>query len=258
MGKNKLKKFAEMAAFDHVFQADFDDLREGGFVNRGRWGRAFFGNDNPIVLELGCGKGEYTVGLAKLFPHKNFIGIDIKGARMHTGARQAMDEGLRNVAFVRTRIEFIERFFAPDEVDEVWITFPDPQMKKARKRLVGTLMLTRYMQFLKSGGLVHLKTDSRFLLTYVQHLLQRNGIEPAVMLDDLYHSDFDDPILGIRTFYESKWIDYGLSIKYVRFGLEHRSLEEPDVEIEFDNYHSAGRGVGVRTRTARQTDQKQD
>lgn len=163
MGKNKLKKFADMAQMDRVYQYPFAALREGGFPLRGRWGEEVFGNGNPIVLELGCGKGEYTVGLGRRFPGMNFIGIDIKGARMWTGARAAESEGLGNVAFLRTSIEMLESFFTPGEVSGLWITFPDPQMKKERKRLTGTRMIDLYRRVLAPGGMVNLKTDSPFL-----------------------------------------------------------------------------------------------
>lgn len=248
MAKNKLKKFEEMEGFDHVFQADFEDLKREVFHLKGLWNSRFFNNDRPLVLELGCGKGEYTVGLARLFPDKNFIGIDIKGARMHSGATEAKSLGLSNVAFVRTRIEFITSFFAPGEVSEIWITFPDPQMKKARKRLVGTAMLKRYATFLQPGGLIHLKTDSLFLYTYVNEMFKANQIQPGVNLVDLYHSNYKNDILSIQTYYEAKWLNHGLPIKYVQFELQDaESLVEPDVEIEFDDYHSAGRGVKIRT-----------
>jgi tRNA (guanine-N7-)-methyltransferase len=247
VAKNKLKKFEEMDGYEHVFQADFEDLKKTGFEMKGKWNQKFFGNQHPLVLELGCGKGEYTVGLAKLFPNKNFIGIDIKGARMHSGATEAHALGLPNVAFIRTRIEFITSFFDENEVDEIWVTFPDPQMKKARKRLVGTTMMKRYNAFLKPGGLIHLKTDSLFLFTYINELFRLNHMIPEVNLDDLYHSGYKDDILGIQTYYESKWLNHGLPIKYVKFKLTNAScLQEPTVEIEFDNYHSAGRGVKIR------------
>ena len=165
MGKNKLKKFREMESIDCVFQYPFGLLREKGFPMKGRWRGEFFHNDGPIVLELGCGKGEYTVGLARRFPDKNFIGIDIKGARMHSGACDARDNGLTNVAFLRTGIELLDNFFAPGEVDEIWITFPDPQMKKVRKRLTGTTFMNLYRKVLKPGGRINLKTDSPFLDT---------------------------------------------------------------------------------------------
>lgn len=243
MGKNKLKKFAEMATYNHVFQANFEDLQEHEFELRGKW-NSFFANNNPIVIELGCGKGEYTVGLARLFPDKNFIGVDIKGSRMHTGATQAKEEGLTNVAFLRTRIEFIESFFAPNEVSEIWVTFPDPQMKKERKRLVGTMMLEHYRKFLNINGFIHLKTDSPFLYTYTSEMLKANDIEPQVNLSDLYGSQYVDPILSIQTYYESKWLAHGLTIKYVKFQLPRDvQLVEPEIEIEFDTYHNAGREV---------------
>ena len=244
MAKNKLQKFAEMDEYSHVFQANFEDLQAGEFFLRGQWRHKFFANDNPIVLELGCGKGEYTVGLAKLYPDKNFIGVDIKGARMHAGATQAKEEGLANVAFIRTRIEFIEKFFSKDEVDEIWVTFPDPQMRKERKRLVGTLMLGRYRNFLKPNGRVHLKTDSQFLFTYTVEMMKANDITPELCYDDLYGSDYDDSILSIKTYYEGKWLEHGLTIKYIKFSIPHdKVLIEPDVEIEHDTYHMVGHGV---------------
>lgn len=262
MGKNKLQKFADMDSYDHVFQADYSQLctaennanttlpQQLHFSMKGQWGEKFFGNNNPIVIELGCGKGEYTVGLAKLFPDKNFIGIDIKGARMHTGATQAKQEGLHNVAFIRTRIEFIEAFFDKNEVSEIWITFPDPQMKKERKRLVGTLMLSRYRNFLQPNGFVHLKTDSPFLYQYTKAMLEANQIASIVMLSDLYGSGFSDDILSIQTYYESKWIEHGLTIKYFKFTLPpNQPLTEPDVDIEPDTYHMVGRGVQEKKQT---------
>ncbi len=241
MAKNKLQKFADMASYSHVFEADYKDLKEGGFEKRGNW-HEWFGNDNPIVLELGCGKGEYTVGLARENKTANYIGVDIKGARMHTGATQALQEGLTNVAFIRTRIEFIEQFFAPGEVSEIWITFPDPQMNKPRKRLVGTTMLRRYRTFLRPDGLVHLKTDSPFLFAYTTEMLKVNDIVPITCTPDLYAGSTPDPSLGIRTYYETKWLSAGLSIKYVRFQLPNapQPLIEPEVDIQHDNYHSVG------------------
>lgn len=263
---NKLEKFAEMEQLECVVQAaDFTKLQAEGFALKGNWARKFFGNDKPIVLELGCGKGEYTVGLAKQQPDKNFIGIDIKGARMHTGAKQAEAEKLDNVAFLRTHIEFLEMLFAADEVSELWITFPDPQMSKPRKRLVGVSMLKRYAKFVKTGGLVHLKSDSNFLLCYMRELIKANGIKPLVMTEDLYDRQNDDAQMSellanpraIQTYYEQKWLNHGLSIKYVKFGLPAADvvLEEPDEALlPKDSYHSVGRGVQEYRRTNKRDD----
>lgn len=247
MSKNKLSKFADMATYPHVFEAPFSALEEKPFALRGRWGTDFFHNDRPIVLELGCGRGEYTVGLARLFPGKNFIGVDIKGARMWTGATEALHEGLKNVAFLRTQIEFIGRFFAPGEVAELWLTFSDPQMKKPRKRLTGTAFLNRYRAILTDGGLVHLKTDSRFLFTYTRLLVEKNHLPVEACTDDLYGSisaqdEATRRILGIRTYYEQQWLDRGLTIKYLKFRLPQcGELVEPDVEIPLDDYRSYNR-----------------
>lgn len=243
MGKNKLAKFAEMENFPHVIQVPSRELRAGEiFEMKGKWNESFFHNDHPIVLELGCGKGEYTVGLAKQYPEKNFIGIDIKGARMWTGARESHEAGMKNVAFLRTNIEMISHFFAENEVSEVWITFPDPQMKKVTKRLTATNFIANYQQFVKDNGIIHLKTDSNFMFTYTCEMVKANHYQVDFQTNDLYASDLDDPILGIKTYYEQQWLDRGLSIKYIRFILEKRTLfVEPDIEIEYDSYRSFGR-----------------
>jgi tRNA (guanine-N7-)-methyltransferase len=247
VGKNKLKKFAEMATYSHVVQAPFDEVFHSNHALYGKWKEQFFGNDNPVVLELGCGKGEYTVGLARLFPGKNFIGVDIKGNRMHRGATDVLNEGLKNAGFLRTRIEAIHAFFAPSEVDEIWLTFPDPQIKKFRKRLTSTRFLSAYGRFLKPGGIVHLKTDSLFMYTYTRELLKANDITPLVDETDLYSNGYQDDILGIQTYYEKKWLDHGIPIKYLKFELQNADeLVEPEVEIEPDEYRSAGRGVKPR------------
>lgn len=243
MGKNKLKKFRDMATIDFVFQYPFAVLKEQGFPLKGRWHADFFHNSNPIVLELGCGKGEYTVGLARRFPDKNFIGIDIKGARMWSGATTALREELKNVAFLRTSIELLESFFAPGEVDEIWITFPDPQMKKVNKRLTSTRFLNLYRKVTRDGATVNLKTDSPFLYTYTHQLVTDNRLKVNADTDDLYSSGLDDDLLQIRTFYEQQWLDRGLTIKYISFALDHDSeLGEPDIEIEHDTYRSFSRG----------------
>lgn len=243
MGKGKLAKFAEMKTFKNVFQYPYSVVSDVPFDMRGHWRGQYFNNQNPIVLELGCGRGEYTVGLARLFPDVNFIGVDIKGARMWTGARLALEEGLTNVAFLRTNIEIIDRFFAPDEVHEIWLTFPDPQMKNPRKRLSGPSFLRRYANFLVDGGTVHLKTDSNFLFQYTSYVVGKNNLPLLFSTEDLYHTDGIDEatrrILAIQTYYESMWIGRGLNIKYLKFRLP-RGLEliEPDVEIPLDDYRS--------------------
>ena len=253
MSKGKLAKFADMAGYPHVFEYGFEDLAERPFALCGRWGEAFFGSSHPIVLELGCGRGEYTVGLARRFPDRNFIGVDIKGARMWSGATESLREGLKNVAFLRTRIELIDRMFAADEVDELWITFPDPQMKKATKRLTSTYFLERYRHFLRDGGTVHLKTDSPFLFTYTRLMVEANHLPVDRMTEDLHHTcDADDPLRTIRTYYEQQWMDRGMGIKYLSFALPHEgTLVEPEVDIELDDYRSFNRSKRSTLTTSR-------
>ena len=242
MSKGKLAKFADMAAYPHVFEYPLSVADEVPFEMKGRWNEQFFHNDHPIVLELGCGRGEYTVGLARLFPDKNFIGVDIKGARMWSGATESLHEGLKNVAFLRTNIEIIDRFFAPEEVGEIWLTFSDPQMKKATKRLTSTYFMSRYRRFLTDNGLIHLKTDSNFMFTYTKYMVEHNHLPVEFSTDDLYHSGLVDNILSIRTYYEQQWLDRGLNIKYLKFHLpQDGELQEPDIEIELDDYRSYNR-----------------
>ena len=248
MGKNKLKKFAEMETFHNVFQCGAREMMEDSPVvaMRGKWHAEYFHNDNPIVLELGCGRGEYTVGLAARYPDKNYIGIDIKGARMWAGAKQAELAGMKNVAFLRTNIEMLTHFFAPNEVAEIWITFPDPQMKKATKRLTSTYFMQRYAQLLQDNGLIHLKTDSPFLYTYTQAMVKENNYPLLVDTDDLYGDEAigreGDEAKALQTHYEHQWLDRGLTIKYLRWQLPASpSLIEPDIEIEKDTYRSYGR-----------------
>ena len=241
MGKNKLSKFAEMENFEHVVQVPFRVLSEEGFDMKGLWNERFFKNENPIVLELGCGKGEYTVGLARRFPEFNFIGIDIKGSRMWKGAKESWEDQMKNVGFLRTNIELLNAFFAPEEIAEIWITFPDPQMKKVRKRLTSTRFMKSYRSFLKPGGIVHLKTDSNFMYQYTRAMIEENHLPVDVDTDDLYQSGLANEILEIRTFYEQQWLDRGKTIKYLRFHLREGELKEPDVEPEPDDYRSFGR-----------------
>ena len=229
--KNKLYKFKENETFAALLQPTTEELLGKDYKFKGRWGRLFFGNDNPIVLELGCGKGEYTVQLAKLSPQKNFIGIDIKGARLWKGAKSVTEEKIPNAAFIRTRIEFIESLFGEGEISEIWITFADPQIKRARKRLTGTLFLKRYSHFLKPNGIVHLKTDSLFLYKYTLFTAEQNRLQIINSIQDLYGAaaasnaaagvgeNLPEGLTTIRTFYEQYYIKNGFTIKYLSFRL---------------------------------------
>ncbi|MCM1256176.1 MAG: tRNA (guanosine(46)-N7)-methyltransferase TrmB [Duncaniella sp.] len=245
MGKNKLKKFAEMGSLNCVYQYPMNVLKElPDCPLCGHWGDEVFHNTNPIVLELGCGKGEYAVGLGRLFPDKNFIGIDIKGARMWTGAKEVEAAGMNNVAFLRTSIHLLEAFFSPGEVSEIWITFPDPQMKKVNKRLTGTHFLDIYRKVLQPDGIIHLKTDSPFLYTYTTVMLQHNNIIPIAATDDIYGTEYCDIVPPIRTFYEQQWLARGIPSKYVSWRIPTETvLTEPDIDIEPDTYRSFGRGI---------------
>ena len=243
MGKGKLAKFADMERYENVFQYPFSVAENVPFEMRGRWREMYFHNQNPIVLELGCGKGEYTVGLARLFPNINFIGVDIKGARMWTGATEALADKLSNVAFLRTNIEIIDRFFGEGEVQEIWLTFSDPQMKNPRKRLSSTFFMERYRRFLSDGGIIHVKTDSNFLFTYTTYVVEKNNLPLLFRTEDLYHTEgFDEQtrtILSIQTYYEAQWIERGLNIRYLKFRLPREGeLAEPDIEIPLDDYRS--------------------
>ena len=274
MGKGKLAKFAEMAENPLVVECPFWQLQQEGFPLKGKWHKEFFKNDNPIVLELGCGRGEYTIGLARRFPDKNFIGIDIKGARMWHGAKTALEEGMKNVAFLRTNIECIAGFFAENEVAELWLTFSDPQMKKATKRLTSTYFMERYRKFLVDGGLIHVKTDSNFLATYTKYMVEKNGLPMRQCTFDLYGQQTTDnrqrttdngqrttdngqrttdpSLTEIRTYYESMWLERGIPIKYLQFQLPQQgALEEPDVEIPVDGYRSYNHQVVSTKKTGK-------
>ena len=253
MGKGKLAKFAEMAENPLVVECPFWMLQKEGFPLKGKWHEEFFKNQNPIVLELGCGRGEYTIGLARRFPDKNFIGIDIKGARMWHGAKTALEEGMKNVAFLRTNIECIAGFFAPNEVAELWLTFSDPQMKKATKRLTSTYFMERYRKFLVDGGLIHVKTDSNFLATYTKYMVEKNGLPMKQCTFDLYvEQDVDASLTDIRTYYEGMWLERGIPIKYLQFQLPQQGiLEEPDIEIPVDGYRSYNHTVVSTKKTGK-------
>ncbi len=222
MGKNKLARFAENKTLPNVFQPTREEALQE-FHLKGKWRDGVFKNNHPIVLELGCGKGEYSVGLAKAFPEKNFIGVDIKGARFWFGAKEAIETGLHNVAFLRTQIELIDRFFAAGEVDEIWITFPDPQIKyrRTKHRLTHADFLERYKKILKPEGIVHLKTDSEFLHGYTLGLLQGMGQEIISAHHDIYGApeyDPDTPLLReIKTYYEGLFEAKGKTITYIKF-----------------------------------------
>lgn len=255
MGKNKLKKFAEMETFRNVFQCGAREVVETSSVvsMAGHWREKYFHNNNPIVLELGCGRGEYTVGLAERNPDKNYIGIDIKGARMWAGAKQAESAGMTNVAFLRTNIEMLNYFFTANEVDEIWITFCDPQMKKNTKRLTSTYFMQRYCQVLKPNGIIHLKTDSPFLYTYTQAMVKENQYPIIVDADNLYDAEQGtmahelEEAKCLQTHYEKQWLDRGMTIKYIAWQLpENPSLIEPEIEIEKDEYRSYGRNYNVK------------
>ena len=231
-----------MAGFPHVFEYPFAVLQEKGCALKGNWKRDVFKNDSPIVLELGCGRGEYTVGLGKLFPSKNFIGVDIKGSRMWAGAKESMEAGMGNVAFLRTNIELISHFFSLGEVNEIWLTFPDPQMQKTNKRLTSTRFMKIYGEILSDKGIIHLKTDSRFMYTYTCEMVRINNFQILMQTENLYESELTDEVLSIRTYYEQQWMERGITTKYLRFVYEPRvQLIEPEIDIEYDSYRSYNR-----------------
>lgn len=221
MGKDKLRKFRENLTFDCFIQPEFDDIFHRDHPLKGNWRKEFFHNDNPIVLELGCGKGEYTVALAERDPSRNYIGIDIKGARMWRGAKTATEQGMQNVGFVRTRIEFINGFFAQNEVSEIWITFPDPQLKtrRAKKRLTSPLFLEYYARFLDPSGSVNLKTDSKHMYAYTSEVIRHYSLACEVSEPDIYGSGYADEVLSVKTAYEQQFLRMGLPITYTRFSL---------------------------------------
>lgn len=234
-----------MATLPNVFEFPFAAIKEGNvFPYKGAWHSEVFKNNNPIVIELGCGRGEYTVGLGRLFPDKNFIGIDIKGNRMWTGATTAYREGLDNVRFLRTHIEMLTEFFAHGEIAEIWITFPDPQMKKVRKRLTSVRFLKMYKSILSPTGILHLKSDSPFLYTFTKALAEHNVLTIVEDIQDIHNTVSEGSVLrSIRTYYESQWVGRGLTINYLSLRLDNlsESSSDPDVEIEHDSYRSYGR-----------------
>lgn len=242
MGHDKLRKFAENEGFHCLVQPSAQELLADGYTAlrdhavKGRWNSDMFAQAQPIVLELGCGKGEYTIDLAARIPGRNYIGVDIKGARLWKGAKYAHEHALPNVAFLRTRIEFIRSFFAPSEVSEIWLTFSDPQMKSENSRLTSPLFLDRYRSFLKPGGIVHLKTDSMFLHQYSKAVCQANGLRILACTEDLYGSErLDVPSLyEVQTFYEKMFLEQGYKITYLSFVIDR---EGDYVYPEFDEQY---------------------
>ena len=220
MGKNKLKRFAENETFENLFQHNQYNMAEAPFPLKGKWHSDYFKNDHPIVLELGCGRGEYTIGLAQSFPDKNFIGIDRKGARIWRGCKDALEKNLTHVAFLRTRIEDIEHYFSPNEVQEIWVTFPDPQLKKERKRLISPNFISKYRKILNSSGIIHLKTDSRELYEYVLATAPAENWQVLNNIDNIYTNVAETSILTeIQTFYEKKWLQEGKAISYIALNI---------------------------------------
>ena len=231
MAKRKLKRFEEMKKFSNVLQPEFNEVYNKDFAFKGKWNKNFFQNDNPIIVDLGCGKGEYTIELARRFEEKNYIGIDIKGARIWKGAKQALDENIKNAAFIRTRVELINSFFDSNEIDEIWLLFPDPQPKKKKKRLTSGKFLNLYKKILRTDGIVHLKTDSDLLYLYTLEIAKYNNLEVECFTDDLYNSNFIDDSLSIKTYYENQFLEQGSNINYLRFKLNNQSLIEESAEV---------------------------
>lgn len=249
MGKDKLRKFRENEGFKCLIQPRTEEVFGIDHPLKGNWGEKVFGNSNPIVLELGCGKGDYTVDLAQRNPSCNYIGIDIKGARLWKGAKFVTENGIPNAAFLRTRIEFIESLFAPGEVSEIWITFADPQIGREKKRLTSPLFLNRYRNFLKEGGLIHLKTDSPYLHEYSKAMAACNSLKVLACGADIYGEDREqlyssglasvcgsamiDALFEVQTFYESHFIQQGYKITYLAFTIDHSGpYQSPEWEEE--------------------------
>ncbi len=252
MGHGKLKKFAENETFRCLLQPSAEEVLADGFFNlrdhavKGHWNETMFDAPRPIVLELGCGKGEYTIDLAQRNPAFNYIGVDIKGARLWKGAKYATQHGMGNVAFLRTRIEFITAYFAPGEVSEIWLTFSDPQFRSENSRLTSPLFLERYRSFMKPGGIVHLKTDSMFLHRYSRAVAERNGLRILGCTEDLYGTPQSDrrlpelpaetveALYEVQTFYEKMFLEQGYKITYLSFVIDHDGpYEHPDFDEEY-------------------------
>lgn len=220
-GKDKLRKFRENETFENLLQPTTAEVFQKDHPMKGNWGEKMFGNNNPIILELGCGKGEYTIALAEKFPQNNYIGVDIKGARLWKGAKYATEKSLKNVAFLRTRIEFIDSIFAQGEVSDIWLTFSDPQPNKPRKRLSSPLFLERYSHILKEDGIIHLKTDSQLLHEYTLETIESENHILLEANNDIYGTNRaeNDDILSVKTFYEKQFLAKGMAITYAKWRL---------------------------------------
>jgi tRNA (guanine-N7-)-methyltransferase len=215
VGKKKLIHFQENLTFPFLFQPPYPELYQG-FHLHGKWRERFFGNDHPVIAELGCGKGEYSVGLAERNPDKNYIGIDLKGARLWRGCRSVVEKGLKNVAFIRTRVDHILCVFCAAELQELWITFPDPQPGKERVRLTSPVFIDRYRKVLQPGGLLHLKTDDLPFYRYSLDVARNENLEVLRCTEDLYHENILDEVASIQTFYEGKWLEMNKKICYLQ------------------------------------------
>ncbi|MDR0368725.1 MAG: tRNA (guanosine(46)-N7)-methyltransferase TrmB [Bacteroidales bacterium] len=221
MSKNKLEKFAENLTFPNFFQPTYSEVEEKGFALRGKWADDFFKNSNPIILELGCGRGEYTIGLAERFANKNFIGIDRKGSRMWKGCKTSVENNMKNVAFLRMQINNITHYFGENEISEIWITFPDPQPKRSKenKRLTSPLFLDFYRRIITPDGIIHLKTDDENLYIYTLYIIENSHRTLIEKQDNIYACQYLDETLKIETYYENRWKEEGKSIKYIKFKL---------------------------------------
>ncbi len=224
MPRRKSKNYADIDIFSNVLQPKIKFVAHNDYDLKGNWNANYFKNNNPIILELGCGKGEYTVGLAKLYPEKNFIGIDINGARIWRGAKTALEENISNLCFVRTRIDLINSFFVKDEVSQIWITFPDPQIQKQRKRLTSSLFLNRYKEILNPNGIIHLKTDNLMLHKYTLDIIKHNNLKLQFVTNDLYKTNIENETTSIQTFYEEKYLEKNMPITYLKFQFENDNV----------------------------------
>lgn len=236
MSKGKLKKFEEMETFKNVLQPSMKGLVTQDHKLKGKWSSEIFKNNNPIILEIGCGKGEYSVGLAEKYPKKNFIGIDIKGARIWRGAKTAIEKNLKNVFFLRSKIDFLDKFFAENEVSEIWIPHPDPQPKKTRKRLTSDYFLSLYQKVIVDNALIHLKTDSAKLYNYTLDLLDENNIKPIKKYNDIHSANLNNEINNIKTFYENMFLQEGQKITYLSFRLNKNKTIIAPSKKEVENY----------------------